>query len=417
MTAAALLAALTGCDAGQGDAGQGDVGMIQLALQAAPADGLCLRVTVDGAGTTVVKSFTLTAGQASQFSLTQLPLGDVGIKGEAFGVACASVVAATPITWTSDRVVVNLIPDFAPTLTLTLKKTARVNLGVDFVANAQIDEVKLNSQPQKLAAAPDGSVLVTTSSGQIVRASTPFDAKVIAATPGSPRFIATAADGTIFASVNGANLIAPFTAAGVAKPTIPLALVVGDLLVDGANTLWVGSATTPQVARIATATTTPSAPLVFSVPGQAANGLALAADGTLRVVSQPNIVMSIPAAGPPHSVLALVTSGGGFLRDLTVASDGALWLVGTTGVIQKLAGGVLTQIPANAAAEVSVATSPKGVVVGLTGGQLLVGQPDGVLVILPLPGAPTISSVAVAKNGKIWVTDVARNRVLVVTLP
>jgi hypothetical protein len=413
LAAAALAVSMAaGCDAGR----DGDVGMLQVALQAAPADGLCLRLTVDGAETTVVKSFTLTSGQTSQFTLTQLPLGDVGIKGEAFGVACASVVAATPVTWTSDRVVVNLIPDFAPTLTLTLKKTARVNLGVDFVSSALIDEVKLGFQPQKVAAAPDGSVLVTTTPGLIMRASTPFDAKVVASTQGTPRFIATAADGTFFVSVvNGSNLVAPFTATGAAKATIAVPFTVGDLLVDGANTLWVGSTSSPQMARIATATTTPSAPLIFSVPGQAASGLALAADGSIRAVSQPNYILSIPASGPSATILS--TGGAGSVRDLTVASDGALWIANTTGAIQKLVGTSMMQIPATAGPEVSIATSPKGVVVGLTGGQLLVGQPDGVLVMIPLPNNPTISSIAVAKNGKIWVTDVPRNRVLVVTLP
>jgi hypothetical protein len=169
------------------------------------------------------------------------------------------------------------------------------------------------------------------------------------------------------------------------------------------------------MARIATATTTPSPPLIFSVPGQAASGLALAADGSIRAVSQPNYILSIPASGPSATILS--TGGAGSVRDLTVASDGALWIANTTGAIQKLVGTSMMQIPATAGPEVSIATSPKGVVVGLTGGQLLVGQPDGVLVMIPLPNNPTISSIAVAKNGKIWVTDVPRNRVLVVTLP
>jgi streptogramin lyase len=411
LVAMALMAAAAGCGAG----GTEDVGVLRVALQAAPADGLCLKLTIDAApDVTQVKSFTLTAGQASQFTLTQLPLGDVGIKGEAFGVACASVVAATPITWTSDRVVVNLVPDFAPTLTLLLKKTARVNLGVDFVMNAQIDEVKLSGQPQKLAAAPDGSVLITTTINQVVRASTPFDAKVVAATPGTARFIATAADGTIFVGVNGST-IAPFTAAGVAKPTFTVPFTIGDLLVDPSNTLWIGSSSSPQYGRVGTATTTPSAPMIFPTPGQAASGLALAADGTVRAVSQPNYIMSLPAAGGSPTILS--TAGAGNLRDLTVATDGALWLVGSMGTIQKLVGTAMIPIPGAAAPEVSLATSPRGVVVSLATGQLLIGQPDGLIIMLPLPGNPQVSSIAVAKNGKIWVTDVLRSRVLVVTLP
>jgi hypothetical protein len=411
MAAALVASAAVGCDAGRGE----DVGVLHVALQAAPADGLCLKLTIDAApDVTQVRSFTLTANQVSQFTLTQLPLGDVGIKADAFGVACASVVAATPVTWTSDRVVVNLIPDFAPTLTLLLKKTARVNLGVDFVANAQIDEVKLFGQPQKLAAAPDGTVLVTTTANQIVRASTPFDAKIVANTPGTPRFIATAADGTIFVSVNGTT-IAPFTAAGVAKATLAVPFTIGDLVVDPSNTLWVGSSSSPQFGRVGTATTTPSAPLIIPGPGQAVSGLALAADGTVRAVSQPNYILSLPAAGGSPTILS--TAGAGNLRDLTVATDGALWLVGAMGTIQKLVGTAMISLPGTAAPEVAVATSPKGVVVSLAGGQLLVGQPDGVIIMLPLPGNPQVSSIAVAKNGKIWVTDQLRSRVLVVTLP
>jgi len=101
-----------------------DVGTIRVALQAAPADGLCLRLTVDhpSSGLKIVQKLALTPNQPSQMQVGGLPTGSVGLLGEVFNVACGSITATTPLTWVSARVSITITPDVTQMVTLTLRK-------------------------------------------------------------------------------------------------------------------------------------------------------------------------------------------------------------------------------------------------------------------------------------------------------
>jgi hypothetical protein len=109
-----------------------DVGSIQVGLTAAPADALCLAITITGSRT-VSKSIDLTPGQPTSFTIDRLPLGIVEIDGAAFASACASAgpgnspiyVAAAPVSIRIDGEVVQQV-------LLALIRNGKLGVGVDF---------------------------------------------------------------------------------------------------------------------------------------------------------------------------------------------------------------------------------------------------------------------------------------------
>jgi hypothetical protein len=113
--------------------GQEDVGVIQLAIAAGPPGAACLRVTVTGpAGTTAVRNLNLTPGTTTTGTLQGLPLGQVGVRAEAFGVTCTSVNAGSIPGWVSDPVSVVLTPGTPVAVKLVMQRAGQINITVDW---------------------------------------------------------------------------------------------------------------------------------------------------------------------------------------------------------------------------------------------------------------------------------------------
>lgn len=428
--AAALAAVLVagvvaaGCDAAPGDADE--VGSIQLAIQTAPADGLCLRLTVDNASTglKVVKALALTPNMPSQMQVGNLPVGSVGLVGEVFNVACASVTAATPLTWVSNKLTVTIMSDVTQTVTLTLLKAGKVNLGVDFVANTQVEEIKLSLPIAALAASPNGSILMgLTSSPLLWQLSTAFNMKSIATLSSTPGAIAVAPDGNIAATVNSDTQLTVLTSAGVAKSTLTLNFTAGGLVVDSAGVGWVGSISNPQVIRVANVAGA-AAPTMLGIttPGIVAPGIGLATNGTPRVgAGSPGVLLSLSAAGAitANQSMPIVPRG------LAGQPDGTLYILGFNSgnnIYRVTAAGAAT--PAfsmmTAPTRAAIISTPKGVVAASTGGGLILFKNDatGTPQVIQLPGNAGVTSLALsAADGRVWAADSTTNRLLVVTLP
>lgn len=429
MTRAAI--ALTMLAAGCGMPGSVDdepVGKVQLAIEVAPSDALCLRLTAssDTSGLTVVKTVALTAGKASTAQVAGLPLGNVTFVGEVFGVACASVVATTPLTWASDKQVLTIAPDTVPVLTLSLHKAAKVNVGVDFVSDAVVEYVTLPGIPAKIAAAPDNTVYMTmTSGGYVYHGSNTFDVARFVSTSSPPKLVAVASDGVVLvtsaASATAAHTLTTYTAAGALKSTLPLGFQAGKVIVDAAKTAWIGSAAGPQVMRVATVTTAPSALLLTIGGATTAPGVALAADGTLRFTGAPGYVATYNAAGTSTGIVGLPIVP----KDLAVAADGSIWAIalagGTSGnqLVHLLTDGTTQPLftGSTTATDVAIVTTSKGVLFTQATGGLGLLTPDNGFQNVALPDDTISTSLAVLPNGKIWAGDSRRSRAFIVTLP
>jgi streptogramin lyase len=318
------------------------------------------------------------------------------------------------VTWVADRTTVVLAPDYSPAVSLTLRRTGRVNVGVDFAAGATFEEVKLPSPPAKIVASGTSMLLSLPSVSQIWTASAPLDAKMFAFVNGQPRYLAVAADGTVLTATTASAQLVPITAAGVPKAPIALPFTPSDLLVDAANTAWVASGTSANIVRVATATTTPGAVQNILTPGTITPGLALAADGSIRAVAQPNILLSLPANG-----IGLMQVGtlNPVPRDLLVASDGTIWFTSTTGAgLAKWVSGVSSTVWPGPG-EGSLVSTSKGVVAGLANGQLALVMPTGGVQLIQLPDGAQVAGLGVSSTGKVWVADAVKPRAIVVTLP
>lgn len=418
--ALAIGASTAGCDTAPAD----DVGSIQLAIQTAPADGLCLRLTADSTATglKIVKTIALTPNMPSQTQVGGLPVGSVGLVGEVFNVACASVTATTPLTWVSNKQTVTIMADFTQTVTLTLLKAGKVNLGVDFVANTQVEEIKLSLAVTALSATPSGPMLFgLTSSPYLWTVSTAFNYKTLVSVGSEPGFIATAPDGNIAVTVNSNTQMQVLTWAGALKSTLSLGFTAGGVVVDNTGVGWVSSISSPQVMRVANVGGLPAATmLAITAPGMiVAPGIGLATNGTPRV-----------GAGSPGTLLAL-TSAGAITnnwsmpivpRGIAGLSDGSLAILGfNTGnnVYRVTAAGVASPVfsMGTAPTRATIVSTSKGVVFASTTGGLLLLKVDGSLQSIQLPGNAIATALAVSvADGRVWVADTT-NRLLIVTLP
>jgi hypothetical protein len=117
------LSAAAGCSKRVSPGGGDQAGIATFALASAPADAVCLQVTVTGSRQ-VVRSIDLTAGQSTTFTLTGLPLGMVTFAESAFGVACAAVTPDSVPTWISDPVPATLVAGVAAHVTIVLHRNA-----------------------------------------------------------------------------------------------------------------------------------------------------------------------------------------------------------------------------------------------------------------------------------------------------
>jgi hypothetical protein len=406
-----------------------DVGEVQLLIQQAPADGKCLRLTVDNPLTQQkqVRTFTLTPGAASQLQIGSLPLGDLRFLGEVFNIACTSVTATSLFTWVSDLTSVTMLPDTTPTITLSLHKAGKVNLGVDFVSGATFEEVLIPDKAGKIAAAPDGSVVFTLPArNEIWRASTAFNATKIA-NVSAPGPVTVAADGTILVAAvsSGTGQVSSFTASGAAKSTRTFSVLgFSDIVIDASNTGWLMGV--PSLFHITAPTSNAPVyqPILNPPPGvSSAQGLAVAANGRVRVLTTSNIYEYDGVDFSLTDNWPISSSG----RDLVVAGDGTMWIVGGTSniVVFKVNPNrtmeAVFSYPASVPVEFAIVSTAKGILVNnrkADESTVWLFPPGGALMQeIPLPGDAFVTAMAVANDGRVWAADGASGRLLIITLP
>ncbi|MEO5767547.1 MAG: hypothetical protein ABIS92_04295 [Polyangia bacterium] len=129
-------ATIAGCDDSPSrgaTAGASDEGAIELALESAPGDAACLRVSVDGARS-ITRTFDLTPGLSTIFRIDRLPVGRAVVDGQAFGVSCAQLPAFTgdPLFLAEAPLPVRVDPVDLVKVTLKLLRNGRISVGVDF---------------------------------------------------------------------------------------------------------------------------------------------------------------------------------------------------------------------------------------------------------------------------------------------
>jgi hypothetical protein len=428
---ALVCALLSGCGAASGGAAtdDGQVGSVERALEQGPSDAVCLRLTVANETTQqkVIRTQALTPGAASKFTFTGLPLGQVGILGEAFNVACASITATTPFTWTSDLLTTVLTPDTTPALTLVLNKAAKANIGVDFDSGPQFEEIPTTFPATKIARAPDGSMVYTVGATRSVwRTTNAFTSSLVATlspTDGVPYYIATTSNGSIVVVTDASKLVV-YTAAGVLKGSLQLPFIPSGLVIDSAQNAWLGSIDSAQMIRIA-AVGTATPPLltptfILPFPGISGVYVGVASDG-VRVVSQDlNHMLSYSTAGA-LTLDRLIPVG---LSDVVEASDKTLW-----GYFPQ--GQTLMQLPATGTGQLAqfpvLGDGSQSFLVGLIstskgifasqGGTELTQIRSGVVSFIPASTVSDIIGLASTADGRVWIADSGRPHLMVVTLP
>jgi hypothetical protein len=125
-----LIGLATGCGSDPAATGD-DLGSATIAITSVPSDASCIRITVSGSRT-VVQRMSVTPGQSSIFTLSQLPAGNDTFLGEAFAIACSSIVAQSSPTWISDPVSAFVQNSSAVNVTLKMHKNGRAKVSVDF---------------------------------------------------------------------------------------------------------------------------------------------------------------------------------------------------------------------------------------------------------------------------------------------
>lgn len=131
-TSVATALSLAGCF---GELPDEAVGSAVAAVQIIPAGVGCLRVTFRAPGATAdtTRSLTVTPGVPATFDLGYLAAGAYSFRANAFGVACASVQAATVPTWVGEAVPATVTPGIQTTVSITLRPNVMARTAVDFV--------------------------------------------------------------------------------------------------------------------------------------------------------------------------------------------------------------------------------------------------------------------------------------------
>lgn len=166
-----LTAALTGavsCSSPHGNPGNpSDVGSIELTITNTPAAPACLKVSVAGSARTVNKSFDLSPGQSTVFTVKGLPVGIAQVTAEAFGFACANLPLDASATYVLEAPVsVRIDATDVVKVLLKLVRNGRLLVEVDFEASQQAHNVPvlpgalvkpLFTVGESVNAKPDGS--------------------------------------------------------------------------------------------------------------------------------------------------------------------------------------------------------------------------------------------------------------------
>ena len=135
----------TACSGGGRDSQPDNTATIRVAIKEAPADAGCLRLAATGSQN-IVRTFPLTPGQSTIFTLGGLPPGPTVFGAEAFEMACASADFSSP-NYVSDNVPVVLKAGSNGEITLTMRKRASIIVGVDFPGEGPGKWVSLDNSP------------------------------------------------------------------------------------------------------------------------------------------------------------------------------------------------------------------------------------------------------------------------------
>src|SRR5262249_32276501 len=109
-----------------------DTGVATVAITQAPADVLCVRITVAGSSRTVTRDVDVMPGQSTELTIGGLPLGSDAFSGEAFSVGCAAVMTGAVPNWVGDSVTATVVVSPPVAVALVLRRNGRAAIGVDF---------------------------------------------------------------------------------------------------------------------------------------------------------------------------------------------------------------------------------------------------------------------------------------------
>jgi hypothetical protein len=371
--AAVFLAAGCAADPATTGAGPGpgldpDVAGVSLSLTVAQPDAVCLRATFTGA-TQFTQLITPVAGSTAPVVLAGLPVGQFSLLVEAFNLACASVVPATPLSWTSDPVTVALSSGVITNAMVTLKRPAKSVVTVDY------DTSQLFSAPPPgvsgltdMAVFGNSLYIARTDLERMPLAGGAFDSTW----PGlmASRFVVDSSGifyNTIAGSAPGAFWVPPGQAQVLLSSTrssnIMVAIPGGYVEVLVANNMVSNTGTIERVNTAGVVTT-----LLTGFSNGAINLPIIATDGTTVFYAFPTgipagggagdqtVVGKVPVAGGANNTLATFGSPT-FAND--IATDGSFVYVAEKSTNPALNG--IFRIPAAGGAAVQIAPVAAGV--------------------------------------------------------
>lgn len=109
-----------------------DVGTISLVLTAAPAEVLCVRVSVN-ADERTTRLFPVTPGQSQVLTVPGIPSGLVTVGEEAFALGCTDVKDDSPANWVNEKpVTAVVVAKQTVTVALVLRPTGSIQVQSDF---------------------------------------------------------------------------------------------------------------------------------------------------------------------------------------------------------------------------------------------------------------------------------------------
>jgi hypothetical protein len=355
--AAALMAAMmaTGCGEG-GGAGPDptfDDGVtgVSLSLTTVPADAKCYHATFTAGATSIVKTVTPAAGSTTPVTLTGGLTSSTtyALALEVFDLACASVVATTPVTWTGSASGVLVISGQLTPVTIVLRRPAGTAVTVDYDSSIVLSQGAGTSisdisvfEPYVYTAR--GSFIervpVTGGGVEIVANGTGiYDVAVDAAgvwysdygvglywvPPGqarrqlvarSPYSLFPTPSGvlSVWATTNGNGTVERFTTGGVVTTLASGLYSVSKAVSDGTTAIWLGSSSAGIYSLTKASLAGGAATALYSAP--AMTYLAdLATDGTYVYFSQTslpgssNAVFRVPLSGGAATSVAVPAAG------------------------------------------------------------------------------------------------------------
>jgi virginiamycin B lyase len=411
---ASLLAsvAAAGCSSAPATWSVEDVGMAQGKINLAPGNAQCAVIKVAGTKT-VTKDIDLEPAATTVFVLSGLPLGKDVFTANVYAQTCAKLASADTATWVSDPVTANVTSSAPVDITFKMVPAGQggtANVGLDFPAPNTIAEFALpdgpNSQPEFIAAGPDGNLWVTEFNATSIARVTP--AGVVTEFPignGSTLGITAGPDGNLwFADANGAGIgrLAPDGTVVFFPLPQGSGTPNGGIAVGPDGNLWFTEDFIVGIGRITPEGTITTFPV--PTPNSRPFGIATGSDGALWFTeSMAHKIGRITTSGTITE--KVVTSEPNWI---TSGPDGALWYTSIDGTIGRMTtAGAVTEFPAG--------SRPFGIVTGPDGNLWFadwtgtaVGRitPSGAVTefAVPTPGALPIG-IAAGTDGNLWFVE------------